>query len=50
MPGLDLCTLRPELIGDRGRVESTDGDEVVVEWTGRSRLYRVQATLLEKGT
>lgn len=42
--------MRPELVGESGRIEKTEGDEVVVQWNGRRRLYRVAASMLKKGT
>jgi hypothetical protein len=49
-PGTALCDLRPELAGESGRVESTDGEEVLVQWNGHRRLYRLAASLVEKGS
>lgn len=45
-----LCDLRPELAGACGKIVRIEGDEALVEFTGRPRLYRVSSTLLRKGT
>jgi hypothetical protein len=50
VPRSALCDLRPELVGTSGKVLSIEGDEALVEFVGRPRLYRVPATLLRKGT
>ena len=50
VPSDALCSLRPELAGERGNIHAVEGDEVVVQWSSRPRLYRVPAKLLRTGT
>jgi hypothetical protein len=49
LPGSDLCNIRPELVGESGKIEEAEGDEVLVQWDGLTRLYRVMANMLEMG-
>jgi len=50
-PGRVLCDLRPELSGELGQIyEVEHTGEVVVQWHGHRRRYRLAASLLEKGT
>lgn len=46
-PGADLEQMRPELLGARGEVLWSEKAEVVVQWDGKPKPYRVPKQMID---